>query len=71
MINSYAEAWGLTHFLLQTKSKEMVKYLQLVKETDYGAQPSAKERLDMFRSCFGDDLSKIDRDFIRHLQRLR
>lgn len=71
MTNSYAEAWGFTNFLLQTKSKEMVKYLRLINETDYGAQASAKERLEMFRSCFGDDLTKIDRDFVRHLQRLR
>jgi len=71
MTHSYAEAWGLTHFLMQTKSKDMVKYLQLVHETDYGAQASAKERLELFRSCFGDDLTKIDRDFLRHLQRLR
>jgi hypothetical protein len=71
MTNSYAEAWGLTHFLLQTKSKDMVKYLQLIHETDYGVQASAKDRLELFRSCFGDDLAKIDRDFVRHLQRLR
>jgi hypothetical protein len=49
----------------------MVKYLQLIHETDYGVQASAKDRLELFRSCFGDDLAKIDRDFVRHLQRLR
>lgn len=71
MTQSYAEAWGLTHFLVQTRSRDFVKYLQRVREIPIGTQPSTRERLDMFRSCFGDDLTKIDRDFLRHLQRLR
>jgi hypothetical protein len=71
MTQSYAEAWGLTHYLVQTRSKDFVKYLQRVREIPIGTQPSTRERLDMFRSCFGDDLTKIDRDFLRHLQRLR
>ncbi len=71
MTQAYAEAWGLTHFLVQTRAKDFVKYLQGVREIPIGTQPSTRERLDMFRSCFGDDLTKIDRDFLRHLQRLR
>ena len=71
MTHSYAEAWGLTHFLVQTRSKDFVKYLQLIREIPVGTQPSTRERLELFRSCFGEDLTKLDRDFLRHLQRLR
>ncbi len=69
--NAYAEAWGVTHFLIQSKPKEFVRYLKELQTIPVGVQPNSKDRVDLFRACFGDDIGKLDRDFVRYFQRLR
>ena len=64
----YAEAWGLTYYLIKSKSKEFLKYMDKIREKPPGSRSSPKERIEIFRECFGDDLRKIDRDFIRLMQ---
>jgi hypothetical protein len=71
MIQGYAESWALFHFLTQSNPKGMVKYLQLIRATPIGFQSNGKERLDMFLVCFGDDLEKIDRGFLKHIQKIK
>lgn len=67
----YAEAWAFTHFLLQSKAKEFTIYLREIREIPVGTSVSGKDRLDLFCKCVGKDLARIDRDFLRHVQRLR
>lgn len=69
--NGYAEAWGLTHFLLQSKPKEFANYIRQLREIPIGVQPAGKERLDLFRDCFGQDINKLDREFAKHIQLMR
>ena len=71
MSSSYAEAWGLTFFLLKSKPKQFVSYLDKIREKPPGTRASPKERIELFRQCFGEDLSKIDKEFIRGMQKLR
>jgi hypothetical protein len=68
MSSSYAEAWGLTYYLIKSKSKEFVKYLDCLRKKPPGSRSTPKERIELFRECFGDDLRKVDRDFIRLMQ---
>ena len=68
MTSSYAEAWALTFYLIKSKPKDFVKYLNSIREKPPGQRSSPKERIELFRECFGDDLRKIDRDFIRLMQ---
>lgn len=69
MDTGYPEAWGLTFYLLKSKPKEFVKYLDGIREKAPGRLSGPKERIELFRDCFGDDIPKIDKDFIRFMQR--
>ncbi len=68
MSSSYAEAWGLTYYLLKSKPKQFASYLESLRKKPPGNRSSPKERIELFRECFGEDLKKIDRDFIRLIQ---
>ncbi len=68
---AYAESWGMFHFLVNSNPKGMVKYLSLVRTLPIGFPANSKERLALFQSCFGEDLDKIERDFIKHIRKIR
>lgn len=67
----YAEAWGLFHFLVNSNPKGMVKYLGIIRQLPVGSPSSSKERLALFQACFGDDLEKLEREFIKHIRKIR
>lgn len=68
---AYAESWGLFHFLINSNPKAMVKYLNLVRKLPIGSPADSKERLALFQACFGEDLDKLDRDFLKHIRKIR
>ena len=69
--DAYAEAWALTYFLLDHRTEEYIKYLQLLsaKKPQLWDDPAA--RLDDFKQAFGEDLQDLDKDFIRVIGGLR
>jgi hypothetical protein len=67
----YAEAWGLFHFLVNSNPKGMVKYLEIIRQLPVGSPSSSKERLALFQACFGEDLEKLEREFIKHIRKIR
>ncbi|MEQ1826465.1 MAG: DUF1570 domain-containing protein [Pirellula sp.] len=69
--SAYAEAWGLTYYLLKSKPKQFVTYLNNIREKPPGNQSDSKARIELFQKCFGDDLAKFDKDFIRFMQKVR
>lgn len=71
MASSYAEAWGLTYYLLKRKPKQFVEYLAILRERAPGKRADAKRRLEEFKACFGNDLSKVDKEFIRTMSTIR
>lgn len=68
---AYAEGWGLTFYLLKRKPKEYVAYLRRLGERLPGDTSDPKRRLDDFYGAFGDDLEKLDKDFVRFIGGLR
>jgi len=68
MASTYAEAWGLTYYLIKSKPKDFVKYLAATREKPPGSRSTPKDRMELFRRCFGEDLAKIDKDFIKFMQ---
>jgi hypothetical protein len=70
-LRGYGEAWGLFHYLAQSNPKGLAKYFDRIRSIPIGFQSNAKERLDIFRDCFGDDLEKLDQDFVKHIRKLR
>ena len=71
MTSAYAEAWGLTFYLLKSKPKQFASYVKSIREIPPGKTSSPKERIELFQHSFGDDLSKFDKDFVRFMQKVR
>ena len=69
METGYPEAWGITFYLLKNKPKEFVKYLDGIREMPTGTHSSPKERIELFRGCFGNNLAKIENDYIRFMNK--
>lgn len=68
--NAYAESWGLTFFLIKRRPKQYVEYLKLLESRPLGQPADAKQRTADFRKCFGDDLDKLNKEFVRFISSL-
>ena len=66
--DAYAEAWALTYFLLRTRGEDYVKYLQALAQYAPLGEQSADERLAEFKKHFGDDLPKLEAEFLRYMR---
>lgn len=71
LTNAYAESWALTYFLLKSKPKQFVNYMKQLKLKSPGNPSTSKERIELFQDCFGNDLTKIDRDLILFIRKVR
>jgi len=71
MSAAYAEAWGLTYYLLKSKPKQFASYMKSIREKTPGQRSTPKERIELFRESFGEDLTKLDRDFVRFMLNAR
>ena len=69
--DAYAAAWALNYYLLRVRSEQYVKYLQGLAQLPPLAEPTSEERLAQFERAFGEDLARIDEDFIRYMRRVR
>ncbi len=68
---AYAEAWALNYFLIRTRQKDYVKYLQTLAEKGPLLPDSPEERLQDFTAAFGEDLGKLDAAFIKYMLRVK
>jgi hypothetical protein len=66
--DAYAESWALVYFLLQTRKDDFVAYLQAMAEQAPLVEKSAAERIALFQKHFGDDLAKLDTEFLRYMR---
>lgn len=67
--DAYAEAWTLTHYLIKTKRKLYLEYLARLAAKPPLKWDGGEKRLEEFQSIFGD-LDKLDRDFLKYVDRL-
>lgn len=67
---AYGESWALTYFLLKTRSKEFAAYLTELSQRPPLQPTDAKRRIADFRKHFGEDLEKLDREFIKYMSKL-
>lgn len=70
MLDAYSEAWALTFFLLEKRSRDYAKFLKRVAEHEEMSHYTAKDRLEDFRSVFGRDLQKLERDYLSFITSL-
>lgn len=69
-LDAYAEAWALNYFLLRTRSKEYVAYLKSLAAKPPAVYDDAETRLTEFRNAFGEELEKLDAEFLRYMRKL-
>jgi len=70
-LDAYAEAWGLTHFLLSHHARQYVAYLERLAQKPPAVMDDPATRLREFQEAFGRDLRKLDEEFLRYVARLR
>lgn len=70
-LDAYAEAWALTYFLLRQYPQQYVKYLEGLSRKKPMVWDTPEARLAEFRQAFGDDLARLDQDFIRYMLRVK
>lgn len=68
--DAYSEAWCLTHFLIRTRRKPYEEYLARIAAKKPLIGDGGEKRLEEFRAAFGD-LEKLDRDFLKYVERLK
>lgn len=67
---AYAEAWALTYFLARTRKVEYTAYLKKIAAKPRLVWDKPAERVADFRAAFGDDLSKLDAEFVKYMRRV-
>lgn len=67
--SAYAEAWALNYFLLRTKQKEYVAYLQTLASGPLMREPDPRARVQAFQDAMKVDLETLDRQFLQYMAR--
>lgn len=67
----YALAWGLTHYLATRKNSDFLKYLKSLGRLEPGQLVSPEQHLADFEAAFGRDLFGIDRQIVKHINKLK
>jgi hypothetical protein len=74
-LDAYAEAWALNYYLIHQKPKQFNAYMELMASKRALVVPPADQkvehRLKEFEAAFGDDLDRVDADFVKYMQRIR
>lgn len=68
-LDAYSEAWALSYFLIRTKPRQYTSWLQKIAAKSPLDFDSPQERLALFRSEFGEDLSRLDKQMLAFIRR--
>jgi len=69
--DGYAEAWAFNHFLMNRRSKEYIEYLKEHSKMAPLSTADSEQRMAEFKKHFGEDLKKLERQFLLYIRRLR
>jgi hypothetical protein len=70
-LDAYAEAWALNYYLIRNHPKQYVAYMKMLSEKPQLVWDTPDARLKEFRAAFGDDLARLETDFLRQMQKVR
>ena len=70
-LDAYAEAWGLTFFLLKTRREEAADYLSRLAARGPLSEDSSEQRLADFAAAFGAPVETLEAELLRFLSRQR
>ena len=61
----YAESWALVQYLQKTRPHELMTFIDLLRNPAGMEVASEEDRyLELFRRAFGDDLDRLERDWV-------
>ena len=69
--DAYAEAWALSHFLIQRKKDAYIKYLTMLAAKPRLVIDTPEERLAEFRAAFGADLDQLNSELLKHVRKMK
>lgn len=69
--DAYAESWALHYFLIRSRPRQYLTYLQMLSKKEPCVWDEPEERLAEFKQAFGDDLEQLDAEFVRQMSKLR
>jgi hypothetical protein len=68
--DAYAESWALNYFLIKTRRKQYMDYLNRLSKKPALIWDEPESKVQAFRASFGDDLQTLDRRFLQYVGRL-
>jgi len=71
VLDAYSQAWALTFFLLETRPSDYARYLKRIAEHNPLEPYTAKQRVNDFKNIFGDDVERLEVEFLRFISRLK
>jgi len=70
VLDTYAEAWAFSYFLIKTKRKLYEQYLRLISARKPLIWSTPEDRLKDFQSVFGNDLGRLDQQFLKYMRQI-
>lgn len=68
---AYPESWALTDFLIRKRKKEYAGYLEEMSSFKPHGETTERERIDLFKKHFGEELGQLERSFMAHMRAIR
>jgi hypothetical protein len=69
--NAYAEAWAFNYYLLKRRSDDYIKYLQSLSKLETLVALEPQQRVAVFKAAFGDDLERLEADWLKFMRTVR
>jgi hypothetical protein len=65
---AYAQAWALNYYLLKRRGEEYVIYLKQLSALEPLVALEPAQRIALFKAAFGDDLARLEADWLRFMR---
>ena len=69
--NAYAEAWAFNYYLLKRRSDDYSKYLQSLTKLEALVALEPQQRIALFKAAFGDDLNRLEADWLKFMRTVK
>ncbi len=66
--DAYSEGWALTYFLIRRYPKQYSQYLKTLADKEPLVWDTPEQRIKDFQAAFGQDLGKLDAQFLKYLR---
>ncbi|NOX55386.1 MAG: DUF1570 domain-containing protein [Planctomycetes bacterium] len=70
VLDAYSQAWALSFYLMETRPRRYMDYLKAVARRNPLRSYTPEERVRDFQKAFGENLDRLEADFLRFVDRL-